>query len=163
MPTAPFPSNALAEFFRFAVLLTGDARSAEKVLVDTLIEAEAQLEQLRKPKSRQAWFVTRIRERCLKNDESDPAPPHLPREEGGNGLLLEIAEIESAALAQRFHGLPEPERSALALFYLDFFTVEEIAQFLRMNAEVLSDTLGAARALLNHALRAGDVIVDPSR
>jgi DNA-directed RNA polymerase specialized sigma24 family protein len=63
-----------------------------------------------------------------------------------------VLEIEGFLLAQRFHQLPEPERSALALFYLEFFTTEEIAQLLKMDAELLSSTLGAARELLQTSL-----------
>ena len=47
-----------------------------------------------------------------------------------------------------------PVRSALALFYLDFFTIAEIAELLKMSEETLSETLAAARRLLTHALRA---------
>jgi DNA-directed RNA polymerase specialized sigma24 family protein len=50
--------------------------------------------------------------------------------------------------------LPEPERSALGLFYLDLFSVEEIAELLKMDIDVLSDTLGAARDLLQKSLGA---------
>jgi DNA-directed RNA polymerase specialized sigma24 family protein len=64
-----------------------------------------------------------------------------------------VLKIEAFLLAQRFHLLPEPERSALALFYLEFFTVEEIARLLKMDVDVLSDTLAAARQLLQQSLR----------
>jgi hypothetical protein len=37
-----------------------------------------------------------------------------------------ILQIEAYLVAQRFHQLPEPERSALALFYLELFSVSEI-------------------------------------
>ncbi len=74
-----------------------------------------------------------------------PTPPG-----GGQPRVL---KIEAFLLAQRFHGLPEPERSALALFYLDFFTVAEIAELLKMTLETLAETLGAARGLLAQSLQ----------
>ncbi len=154
MQTAPFPSAALAEFYRFALLLTGNAKSAEKVMAETLAEAETQISQLRNETSRHAWLATRIRERCLKNNESaPPAAPRLLRDDTETGEKTAVLKIEAFLLAQRFHLLPEPERSALALFYLEFFTVEEIAQVLKMDADLLSDTLGAARQLLQNSLR----------
>lgn len=154
MQTAPFPSTTLAEFYRFALLLTGNAKSAEKVMAETLMEAHAQLEQIRNETSRQAWLATRIRERCLKNNASaPPAAPRLVRDEPESGEKRGVLNIEAFLLAQRFHLLPEPERSALALFYLEFFTPEEIAGLLKMEVEALSDTLAAARELLQQSLR----------
>ena len=148
-----FPKNTLAEFYRFAVLLTGNAKAAERVMAETLGEIESHLEQVRNETSRQAWLARRIRERCLRDHTGDGIPaPRLVREEDESGTEPEILEIEAFLLAQRFHALPEPERSALALFYLEFFTVSEIAELLKMDIEILSDTLGHARELLQSSL-----------
>ena len=142
MQTSPPPHPALAEFYRFSLLLTGDAQRAEYTLADTLAEAEAHLAQVRSETGRKAWLVQRLRQRCQKNYASgalDAEPP--------------ASGLEAAHLARRFHELPEPERSALALFYLDLFTVVEIAELLQMDAATFSETLAAARRLLAHALR----------
>ncbi len=61
--------------------------------------------------------------------------------------------LTGEVLARHFHGLPEPERSALALFYLDSFTPEQIAQLLGMNLDKLAGTLAQARTLLKRSLR----------
>jgi DNA-directed RNA polymerase specialized sigma24 family protein len=153
LQTALFPSSTLAEFYRFALLLTGNAKSAEQVMADTLSEVESQLGQFRNATSRQAWLATHIRERCLENNKSaPPTAPRLLREESDPGTRPELLGIEAFLLAQRFHLLPEPERSALALFYLELFSVEEIAELLKMDVDLLSDTLGAARELLQKSL-----------
>jgi RNA polymerase sigma-70 factor (ECF subfamily) len=153
LQTALLPSATLAEFYRFALLLTGNAKSAEQVMAETLVEVEAQLSQFRNETSRRAWLATRIRERCLANNASTPpVAPRLLRDDTDTGEKPPVLEIEGFLLAQRFHQLPEPERSALALFYLEFFTTEEIAQLLKMDAELLSSTLGAARELLQTSL-----------
>ena len=153
LQTALFPSAALAEFYRFALLLTGNAKSAEQVMAETLAEAESQLAQFRNETSRQAWLATHIRDRCLKNNASGPpSAPRLLRDDTETGEKPAVLKIEAFLLAQRFHMLPEPERSALALFYLEFFTIEEIAHLLKMDVELLSDTLGAARELLEQSL-----------
>ena len=154
LQTALFPSATLAEFYRFAVLLTGNAKSAEQVMAETMAEIEGQLSQFRNETSRRAWLATHIRERCLKNNASTPpAAPRLVRDDSEAGEHPAILKIEAFLLAQRFHMLPEPERSALALFYLEFFTTEEIAELLKMDTTLLSDTLGAARQLLQQSLR----------
>ena len=154
MYQAFFPSATLAEFFRYALLLTGHARTAEALLVELLAEAEGPLAQLRNETSRRAWLAGKMRERCLANQGAVPAAaPRLIREEAEpGGPKPAVLGIEAFLLAQRFHALPEPERSALALFYLEIFEVEELAQFLQMDLEVLSETLGAARELLQQAL-----------
>jgi DNA-directed RNA polymerase specialized sigma24 family protein len=156
LETTSFPSATFAEFFRFAVLLTGNVNVAEHVMADTLAEVEAQLSQFRNETSRRAWLATRIRERCLKNNaDAPPAAPRLLRDDSETAANPEILEIEAFLLAQRFHALPEPERSALALFYLDLFSVSELAQLLKMDENALSETLGAARGLLKQSLSAG--------
>jgi DNA-directed RNA polymerase specialized sigma24 family protein len=154
LQTALFPSSTLAEFYRFALLLTGNAKSAEQVMADVLAEVESQLSQFRNETSRQAWLATHIRERCQENNKSTPpAAPRLLREDSEGGTQPPpVLEIEAFLIAQRFHTLPEPERSALALFYLDLFTVEEIAELLNMDMHALSDTLGAGRDLLQKTL-----------
>ncbi|MEI9896842.1 MAG: hypothetical protein WDN28_24055 [Chthoniobacter sp.] len=124
-------------------------------MADTLTEVESQLSQFRNETSRQAWLATHIRERCLENNKSaPPAAPRLLRDDSESGTRPEVLKIEAFLLAQRFHTLPEPERSALALFYLDLFTAEEIAELLKMDIHVLSDTLAAARDLLKSSLGA---------
>jgi DNA-directed RNA polymerase specialized sigma24 family protein len=153
LQTALFPSATLAEFYRFALLLTGHAKSAEQVMADTLAAVESQLAQFRNDTSRQAWLATHIRERCLENNKSaPPAAPRLVRDDTETDERPAVLKIEAFLLAQRFHTLPEPERSALALFYLDLFTPEEIAELLKLDLDSLADTLAAARDLLRKSL-----------
>ena len=144
----------LAEFYRFALLLTGDHRVAEKIMAETLHEAEGQLAELRKLASRQAWLVQRIRERCLReNAVNENEVPRLLRAPADAGERREILTIEAFIVAQRFSTLPEPERSALALFYLDLFEPAEIARLLKLPIEELAATLGRGRAQLSEAMQ----------
>ena len=154
LQTAIFPSATLAEFYRYALLLTGRSAAAESVMVETLAEVEAQLDQIRTEANRQAWLALRIRERCLKNNLDNPAPvvPRLLRTEPMAGAVPEVLGIEAYILAEHFHCLNEPSRSALALFYLDLFTPEEIAKLLKMNLEELGATLAGARTALQGSL-----------
>jgi DNA-directed RNA polymerase specialized sigma24 family protein len=155
LETTSFPSATFAEFYRFALLLTGNVKVAEHVMADTLAEVESQLAQFRNETSRRARLATRIRERCMKNNASSPpAAPRLLRDDSETAGNPEILKIEAFLLAQRFHALPEPERSALALFYLDLFSITELSQLLKMSEEALSETLGAARGLLKQSLSA---------
>ncbi len=154
LQTAIFPSATLAEFYRFSLLLTGRVSAAESVMAETLAEVEAQLDQIRSEANRQAWLAQRIRERCLKNNLENPAPivPRLLRIEPAPGVVPEVLGIEAYILAEHFHCLAEPGRSALALFYLDLFTPEEIGKLLEMNLEELGATLADARGALQKSL-----------
>jgi DNA-directed RNA polymerase specialized sigma24 family protein len=148
-----FPTATLAEFYRFALLLTGDIRTAEQIMARTLAVVESQLAELRSDASRQVWLAQRIRERCLaENAGSEHPAPRLLRMdlEGGR---REVLKIEAYIVAQRFSTLPEPERSALALFYVDIFQPGDIAKLLRMSIDDLADVLGRARALLAEAMQ----------
>jgi DNA-directed RNA polymerase specialized sigma24 family protein len=153
LQNAPSPSNALAEFYRFAVLLTGRIDKAEAVMAETLVEAETEITQLRNEKSRRAWYAARIRERCMAGGEATEPAPRLLREGEAMAGPVEVLEIEAWLVAQRFQQLPEPERTALALFYLDSFTNEDIAKLLKLHEDELADTLGRARTMLQEQLR----------
>jgi DNA-directed RNA polymerase specialized sigma24 family protein len=162
LQAALFPNSTLADFYRFALLLTGSAKSAEQVMAETLADVESQLSQFRNATSRQAWLATHIRDRCLENNKNaPPSAPRLVREETGEGPHPVVLKIEAFLLAQRFHLLPEPDRSALALFYLELFSVEEIAEILKMDVETLAETLGAAREALQKSLVAMRSETDP--
>lgn len=153
---AIFSSATIAEFYRLALLLAGDVYSAQQLLATCLSEAEAKLDQLRSPERRRYWLAMRMRQRCMEQAggmEPLPAAPRLLREKGGSDVeSAEILGIEAYILAQRFHHLPEPERSALALFYLDLFDTGEIAQIVSLTIEDLADTLNRARLLLKDGL-----------
>ncbi len=123
-------------------------------MADTLTRAESELGQIRSETSRRAWFATRIRERCAGDEGgAEPAPRLLREEDEEEFAPVEVLEIEAYLVAQRFHRLTEPGRSALALFYLDTFTNEDIAKLLKLDEEQLAETLGQARAQLQELLR----------
>lgn len=155
LQTAIFPSTTLAEFYRFALLLTGSVLAAESVMAETLAEVETQLDQIRTEANRQAWLALRIRERCLKNNLENPVPvvPRLLRVEPMAGAVPEVLGIEAYILAEHFHCMAEPGRSALALFYLDLFSPKEIGKLVKMNLEELGATLTEARKTLQNSLR----------
>jgi DNA-directed RNA polymerase specialized sigma24 family protein len=135
-------SAALAEFYRFALLLTGCSDAAERVLAATLEEAEKRIGDVRDETQRAAWFAARIRQCCLENRAvATPAPASIE-------VICEKRPLGADDLARHFRALPEPERSALALFYLDPFSLDQIAHLLGMKLDELAETLRRARSLL---------------
>jgi len=147
---AAIPKATLAEFYRFALLLTGHLKTAEQIMAETLRDVEDQLAELRHEASRQAWLASRIRQRCLRENAGGGQPaPRLLREEEADGIL----SLEAFIIAQHISTLPEPERSALALFYTEIFSAEEIAKVLKIDLEELASMLSRARQLLGDALQ----------
>jgi DNA-directed RNA polymerase specialized sigma24 family protein len=153
---AVFPTATLKEFYRLALLLAGDVYSAQQLLATCLADVEAHLDELRSSERRRWWMARRMRQQCLaQGADMDPLPsaPRLIRDTEWNEAAPEVLKIEAYIVAQRFHQLPEPERSALALFYLDLFSTEEITQLLGMSLDELATVLTNARALLQAGLR----------
>lgn len=155
MDQVALPNSTLAALYRFAWLLAGDTATAEKALAIALKEVEEHLNGLRSPISRQAWLARRVRQSCLQSAPAastvDPAP-RLLRDESLEEL--EILEIEAYIVAQRIHCLPEPDRTALALFYLDLLPPPEAAKALDLSLEEYCRTLGRARMKLHESMRA---------
>jgi DNA-directed RNA polymerase specialized sigma24 family protein len=57
----------------------------------------------------------------------------------------QIAQLEPAQLALWISAAPEPQRSALALFYLDEFTLSELLSLLEVKAGELSELICSGR------------------
>jgi DNA-directed RNA polymerase specialized sigma24 family protein len=154
-----FSSATLSEFYRYSLLLAGNPAKAEAALAAACGDVREQLGQLRSDTKRRAWMAMRIRQyfQCAGAGNGIPTPPRLLRE--GSGEDTEVLDIEAYILAHHFHLLPEPERSALALFYLELFDVHEIADLLQMQLEDLAATLGSARKRLHESLKQGEAAV----
>lgn len=149
MQSPLFPKATLAEFYRLALLLTGNIKTAEQIMAETLCDVEGQLAELRHEANRHAWLASRIRQRCLRENAGGGQPvPRLLREEEADGIL----RIEAFIVAQHISTLPEPERSALALFYTELFTAEEIGKVLKVDLDELAELLSRARHLLADAM-----------
>lgn len=98
--------------------------------------------------------MAKVRSRLLKN----PAPAAAgPASESPENTTPGAWDLNPAAqeLAERFSTIPEPGRSALALLYINHFSLQEIAQILQITPEELPAAIGSARALLQQ--------MDPAR
>lgn len=152
MSLSLFPSATLAEFYRFALLLTGDEAVAQSALAETLHQGEAKLTEMRHKSARQAWLIQSLRDRCAREHGTNEQPATRTTDSGGEASAR--FNLEALTVAQRFSTLPEPQRSTLALFYLELFDAQEIARLLKVEVEDLARTLAEARALLRNALQA---------
>ena len=144
---ATTPSLVLA--YRFALLLTGEADRAARLLHETLRLDGGRFEEIREV-HRSAWLAARVRERC---QSLEPAPEGtewngLP---GGDPL----GGSDLGRILKAFAGLEEVERSALGLFYTGGFSPEEIRKVLGLELEGLGAVLFSARDGLRAALEGG--------
>lgn len=153
MDTALLPKGALPDLYRFAWLLTGDADLAEEALAAALAELP-KLDELRKANSRHVLLMQHLRQECLRHRTSSEKAPRLLRQEDGSLAPLEILEIEAYIVAQHFQGLAEPERSALALFYLPLLSQKESATLLNVSLEQYCELVGRGRENLHRRLLA---------
>lgn len=126
--------------------MTGDASKAQEAFQDTVREATLRSARDEPPPDR-LWFFRDARWRCLAMSEQG-----LQAEAG----MLEEAEISPVApmqveqlgpdqLAVWISAAPEPQRSALALFYLDEFSLREMLALLGMKAGELSELISSGR------------------
>lgn len=126
--------------------MTGDASKAQEAFQDTVREATLRSARDEPPPDR-LWFFRDARWRCLAVSEQG-----LQAEAG----MLEEAEISPVApmqveqlgpdqLAVWISAAPEPQRSALALFYLDEFSLREMLALLGMKAGELSELISSGR------------------
>lgn len=136
----------LPQLYRFCFLMTGDASKAQEAFQDTVREATLRSARDEPPPDR-LWFFRDARWRCLAVSEQG-----LQAEAG----MLEEAEISPVApmqveqlgpdqLAVWISAAPEPQRSALALFYLDEFSLREMLALLGMKAGELSELISSGR------------------
>jgi hypothetical protein len=130
-----FTQKKAAALYRFALLLNGNPGAAAEAMSAVVEESAPQLLELRNEKNSLVFILKKIREKSLKHSGVSAPASTEPDDEP----LLRAAQ---------FATLPEPERSALALAYLDFLPASEAAGLLGMDLGGFSDTLGKARQLL---------------
>ncbi len=141
----------LIELYRFALLLTGRADLASRALDSVFSDCERRIAQIRDESHRVAWLVARLRQSFTGGasgsyESASPARDDEPEISSGD------LPTDALILAPRFHALPEPERSALALFYLELFAPEQIAQVLGIAFEELPPILDRGRRLIESSL-----------
>jgi hypothetical protein len=110
------------------LLLTGDARAACEILKSVFALASHEIAQYRNKDRRQAWIFRQIRAHALQWPQGTPG--------------------DAASLPVRVCTLPEPARSAFALFHSLDENIEAIADILRLPVPAFARELAKARQQL---------------
>jgi DNA-directed RNA polymerase specialized sigma24 family protein len=126
--------------------MTGEASKAQDVFQDTLREA-AFLAANREPPANRQWFFCEARWRCLHVAAHGIQPEHGRNESTQVSLQApeQIEQLEPEQLAIWISAAPEPQRSALALYYLDEFSYREMMSILELKLNDLSRAIACGR------------------
>lgn len=136
----------LPQLYRFCFLMTGDAGKAQEAFQNTV--REAALRSARdEPPSDRLWFFRDARWRCLAVcEEGIQAEPGMLEETEISPVgPMQIEQLEPDQLAVWISAAPDPQRSALSLFYLDEFSLREMMALLEMKAGDLSELISSGR------------------
>ena len=136
----------LPQLYRFCFLMTGDADKAREAFQDTVREAASRSAADEPPPDR-LWFFRDARWRCLAVCEQglQAEPGMLEEAEISPAAPRQIEQLDPDQLAVWISAAPEPQRSALALFYLDEFSLGEMLALLEVKAGELSDLISSGR------------------
>lgn len=126
--------------------MTGDAAKAQEAFQDTVREAAVRSARDEPPRDR-LWFFRDARYRCIAVCEQglQAEPGMLEEAEISPVAPVQIEQLDPDQLAVWISAAPEPQRSALALFYLDEFSLSEMIALLEVKANELSDLISSGR------------------
>jgi DNA-directed RNA polymerase specialized sigma24 family protein len=145
----PDRKQNLPQLYRFCFLMLGDSRKAQEVFHTTLREAAQRAAQGQLPQE-PFWLFRDARWRCLEfeKDELRPEPLKLDEHDLSSNAASQIQRLEPAQLAIWISAAPEPQRTALALLYLDDFDYREILDLAEVKLSELSRCLAQGRRQL---------------
>jgi DNA-directed RNA polymerase specialized sigma24 family protein len=144
--TVSVTTQNLPQLYRFCFLMTGDASKAQEAFQDTVREAALRSARDEPPPDR-LWFFRDARWRCIAvSDQGLQAEPGMLEEAEISPVApMQIEQLDPDQLAVWISTAPEPQRSALALFYLDEFSLREILALLEIKAGELSELISSGR------------------
>jgi DNA-directed RNA polymerase specialized sigma24 family protein len=136
----------LPQLYRFCFLMTGDASKAREAFQNTVREAALRSARDEPPPDR-LWFFRDARWRCIAVCEEglQSEPGMLEETEISPSAPVQIGQLDPDQLAVWISAAPDPQRSALALFYLDEFSLREMLALLEMKAGELSELISSGR------------------
>jgi DNA-directed RNA polymerase specialized sigma24 family protein len=136
----------LLQLYRFCYLMVADVAKAQEIFHGTLREAAQQAADGEAPRDR-LWFFRNARWRCLEASEKGLQPEDVDLEEGELAECgpSQIEKLEPQQFAIWISGAPEPQRTALALFYLDEFSHRDLLSVTELKQPELAKFLGRGR------------------
>jgi DNA-directed RNA polymerase specialized sigma24 family protein len=127
--------------------MTGDGAKALEAFQNTLREA-ALLASRRQLPSDRLWSFHEARHQCLAiaKDDVQPEPTTVPEESIAPDAVARVAQLDAEQLAAWISAAPEPQRSALAFFYLNQFSHREMQNLLDIKMNELASLISHGRS-----------------
>jgi DNA-directed RNA polymerase specialized sigma24 family protein len=160
------PNQNLPQLYRFCFLMLGDAAKAQEVFESIMHDAALRAAQGELPKDR-LWMFNDARWRCLEVSEAGLQAEPVEMEEHPIAATApsQIGQLDSNQLAIWISAAPDPQRSALALYYLDEFDHQELLDLTELKTPELAKLIGNARqefqAWLNATFPHGESAEEP--
>jgi DNA-directed RNA polymerase specialized sigma24 family protein len=152
-------ADLMPDIYRFAILMTGCTAKSSQVLQASVERASRGLREIRDAKRARRWLFSQARADC--GTVRGPVP-RMPGAHDAPAAEADLPDFPASGvspapeIAGAFAGLPEPERCALALFYLYLFSPLELAEVLEIKPRALPEVLIRGRAML----RQQDMLLD---
>ena len=136
----------LLQLYRFCFLMLADAAKAQEVFHATLREAAQQAADGEAPRDR-LWFFRNARWRCLEAGEQGLQAEDVDLDQGelAEWAPSQIQKLEAEQFAIWIATAPDPQRTSLALFYLNEFSYRDLLSVTELKPPELSKLLGNGR------------------
>jgi DNA-directed RNA polymerase specialized sigma24 family protein len=136
----------LSQLYRFCFLMLGDAQKAAEIFQVTLREAARRSSAGDTPPDR-FWIFREARGRCLEASQQglQAEDVDLAQDELSATAAKQVARLDPTQLAIWISGAPEPQRTALALFYLGQLSHAAILKIAELKTSELAELLNSAR------------------
>ncbi len=127
---------------KFAYKLCGHHDWAQDAVQDVWLDTAKKLRKLEDPKAFRSWMFRAVRWRCIdlarKANKTQQLDVHEEQ-------ALEELQSKDSGLQKMIEKLPEVERQAIYLFYLEEFSVAEISIVLEVPQGTVKSRLNRAR------------------
>jgi DNA-directed RNA polymerase specialized sigma24 family protein len=136
----------LLQLYRFCFLMVADGAKAQEIFHATLREAAQLSADGEAPRDR-LWFFRNARWRCLEAGEKglQAEDVDLEQDELAEWAPSQIEKLEPQQFAVWISGAPDPQRTALALFYLNEFSYRDLLSVTELKPPELSKLLRDGR------------------
>lgn len=127
--------------------MTGDSGRAIDAFQKTLREAALLASRDQLPSDR-LWCFHEARHQCLELVKNDlqPEATKIAEEPIAPDAVARVAQLDSEQLAAWISAAPEPQRSALAFFYLNEFSHREMQNLLDVKMSELASLISHGRS-----------------
>lgn len=140
--------NLYQPLVKFAYKLCGHHDWAQDAVQDVWLDTAKKLRKLQDPKAFRSWMFRAVRWRCIDLARKANKTQSLD----GQKEATEEIKVEDSGLLKLIDQLPEVERQAIYLFYLEEMSLAEISIVLEVPQGTLKSRLNRARKHLKTLL-----------